>query len=107
VQSFMAANLLPLRIFAIDNPTLTQSFVNLWKIFTRRKQVGGDVFFVKTYHRNPAKLWAMECYEYLCAKFVWNAKIDMPLVVAFHGTFLVFDYYLSMVFKYRDRFLRC
>jgi hypothetical protein len=93
----------PEKIFAVDNPTLTQSFINQWKITIRRKIDSNDVFFSKTYTKDNSKMCVMENYQKLCNKFDWNAKLEIPLILtSWYG--LLFYFLLYTIASYNQVF---
>jgi hypothetical protein len=103
VTALLNEKLSPSQIFAIDNPTLTQSFVNQWNIVTRRKMDSSDVFFVKTYTKNAAKMLVMDQYNDLVNRFGWNAKLEVPLLLTFHGIYA--DHHRFCLFSMLDIFM--
>ena len=79
----------PTGIRAIYNPNLTSNFINQWKITIDRKKYSFDLFFGKTYTKDPNKMNVMKHYEENVVTLLdCNKNLEVPLIPVVHGTSL-------------------
>jgi hypothetical protein len=77
----------PVGIRAIYNPNLTVNFINNWKVTIDRKKNDPELFFNKTYTKNPDKMRVMEHYEKNVVTLLdCNKDLEVPLIPSVHGT---------------------
>lgn len=76
-----------LDITAIYNPNVTTSFINQLKIFNERFISSNDLFFTKTYTKDPAKLDIMDHYNNKVTTLLdCNKKLNISIIPGLHGT---------------------
>lgn len=84
---FKKGGLALLGITAIYNPSLTQSFVNLWKVMITRKVENPEMFFARTYTKDKEKMAVMNYYDKDLIQFTpYNQELAVPLIPMLHGT---------------------
>lgn len=77
----------PTNIRAIYNPSLTNSFINQWKIMTSRKIHSEELFYSRTYTKDQDKMKVMKHYnENVLNLLDCNNNLDVPLLPSLHGT---------------------
>lgn len=84
---FKKDNLQIAGITAVYNPTLSNSFINAWRLMTTRKLESPDLFFARTYTKDEDKMRVMEYYEKDLLQFTpYNTKLAVPIIPVLHGT---------------------
>jgi len=84
---FKKGNLALLGITAIYNPSLTESFLNLWRVMITRKAENPEMFFARTYTKDKDKMAVMSYYDKDLIQFTpYNQELALPLIPMLHGT---------------------
>jgi len=84
---FKKGNLALTGITAIYNPSLTVSFLNLWRVMITRKVENPEMFFARTYTKDKDKMAVMSYYDKDLIQFTpYNQELALPLIPMLHGT---------------------
>ena len=76
-----------LEITAIYNPNLTLSFINNLKIMNDRFINNNELFFTRTYGKNPNKVSIIDhYYDHVVSLLECNEILNLPIIPALHGT---------------------
>lgn len=74
-------------ITAVYNPSLSSSFVNMWRVMITRKLQSCELFFARTYTRDVEKMKVMDYVDTQLLQFTpYNRDLVLPLIPVLHGT---------------------
>jgi hypothetical protein len=89
VLDLISKEIIPEKIFAIYNPSLTVSFINQWKVYQSRKRDNPNIFYSQNYTKGTSKdddkIWVNDQFNQLCNESIWNHKLDSPILPVYHG----------------------